>query len=43
MVGSTVGHYRILAKSREVPDFPTSAVQRVDESLSIPTCFVGIR
>jgi hypothetical protein len=41
MIGQIVSHYKIVEKLGEVPNFPTSAFQRVVGSLSIPTHSVG--
>ena len=40
MIGSTISHYKILEKLREVPNFPASAFQRVAENLSLPAEYV---
>ena len=41
MIGSTISHYKVLEKLGEVPQFPTSALQRVAEIVSIPPLFGG--
>jgi hypothetical protein len=43
MTGETILHYKILEKLGEVPNFPTSALQRVFGSLSIPPSSGGSR
>ncbi len=49
MIGTTISHYKIIEKPRqinggqvgEVPKSPASAFQRVEVILRIPTFFVG--